>query len=165
MLADGRIVDANAKQYSDLFQALKGGSNNFGIVTRFDLVAFTQGNIWGGVAVFPSSATAQLLQAFVNFGNNIVKDPYGSLISFWQYSSATGAVIVANAFEYTKAEADPPPFDEFRKIPDKVTDSLRITNLTDLTAELEQAYGFRSESFWSLRFFILISHAATLSPP
>lgn len=146
MLASGRIVDANAKENPDLFQALKGGSNNFGIVTRFDLVAFKQGNIWGGVAVYPFNTTSQQLQAFVKFETNIVKDPYGSLILFWQYTSTVDAVSVIDIFDYTKPEANPPPFDEFMKIPYKEADTLRITNLTDLTAELEQAYDFRFAS-------------------
>lgn len=156
MLADGRIVDANAKGNADLFQALKGGSNNFGIVTRFDLVAFEQGNIWGGVAVYPFSTTAQQLQAFVNFGNNIVKNPYGSIISIFGYSSVTDAITITNAYEYTKPEANAPPFDEFLKIPNKSIDTLRITTLTDLTAELEQAYDFRFVSFL-LQFFLILT--------
>lgn len=155
MLADGRIVDANAKENSDLFQALKGGSNNFGIVTRFDLIAFKQSKLWGGVAVYPSSTTSQHLQAFVKFGNNIAKDPYGSLISFWQYSSATDAVVIIDALEYTKAEAYAPPFAEILRIPNKISDTFRITNLSDLVAELEQAYGFRFESFLLQCFLIL----------
>ena len=40
VLADGRIVDANQETHQDLFRALKGGGNNFGIVTRFDMVTF-----------------------------------------------------------------------------------------------------------------------------
>ncbi|KAL8968401.1 MAG: hypothetical protein Q9197_004902 [Variospora fuerteventurae] len=43
-LADGQIVNANATSRADLWFALKGGSNNFGIVTRFDLKAFSQGS-------------------------------------------------------------------------------------------------------------------------
>lgn len=147
MLANGHIVDANTKKNPDLFQALKGGSNNFGIVTRFDLVAFKQGHLWGGVAVYPLNTTSQQLQAFVNFGNNIPKDPFGSLISFWQYSSATGEVVIIDIFDYTKAVVNAPPFDEYMRIPNKTSDTLRITNLTDLTAELEQAYDFRFVSF------------------
>ncbi|PYI28057.1 hypothetical protein BP00DRAFT_403651 [Aspergillus indologenus CBS 114.80] len=37
LLADGRVVDANAHENPDLYRALKGGGTNFGIVTRFDL--------------------------------------------------------------------------------------------------------------------------------
>lgn len=47
VLASGKLVNANATQNTDLFKALKGGSNNFGIVTRFDLRVFPQGKFWG----------------------------------------------------------------------------------------------------------------------
>lgn len=143
MLADGRIVNANPKQNPDLFQALKGGSNNFGVVSRFDLTAFQQGNLWGGTAVYPFSTTSAQFDAFVNFGNNIAKDPYGSIISFWQYASTTDTTLFINAYEYTKPVPNAPPFSQYLAIPGKIADSLRVTNLTDLTGELEQAYGFR----------------------
>ncbi|PQE14459.1 oxidoreductase FAD-binding protein [Rutstroemia sp. NJR-2017a BBW] len=39
VLANGEIINANANENSDLWTALKGGSNNFGIVTRM-------GNDW-----------------------------------------------------------------------------------------------------------------------
>ncbi|KAK6352396.1 hypothetical protein TWF730_009223 [Orbilia blumenaviensis] len=37
VLANGWVVNANANANADLFRALKGGSSNFGIVTRVDL--------------------------------------------------------------------------------------------------------------------------------
>jgi hypothetical protein len=40
VLADGTIVEANAKQNNDLYTALKGGGSNLGIVTRFDLKTY-----------------------------------------------------------------------------------------------------------------------------
>lgn len=145
-------MDANKNSYPDIFLALKGGSNNFGIVTRFDFVAFKQGNIFGGSTVYPFSTASQQIKAFVDFGSNIEKDPYGSIISIWQYSSKTDSSIWINAEEYTKAIANPPAFDEFNKIPGKIADSRRITNLTDITEELEQAYGFRSVVRMSITF-------------
>ncbi|EKM58293.1 uncharacterized protein PHACADRAFT_90057, partial [Phanerochaete carnosa HHB-10118-sp] len=39
---DGRVRTANADKNSDLFQALRGGGNNFGIVTKFTLRTFAQ---------------------------------------------------------------------------------------------------------------------------
>lgn len=136
-------MDANNKTNPDLFLALKGGSNNLGIVTRFDFTAFKQGKIWGGTAAYPYSTASLQIKAFVNFGNNIERDPYSSIISIWQHSSKTDKTLVVNAYEYTKPIANAPAFDEYLKIPDKIVDTLRITNLTDLTGELEQAYGFR----------------------
>jgi FAD/FMN-containing dehydrogenase len=49
VLAFGEIVDANdSNEYADLSIVLKGGQNNFGVVTRFDLRTFRYGLYWGG---------------------------------------------------------------------------------------------------------------------
>ncbi|KAH6693586.1 FAD binding domain-containing protein [Plectosphaerella plurivora] len=39
VLGNGTIINANSSSNSDLWRALKGGGNNFGIVTRFDVEA------------------------------------------------------------------------------------------------------------------------------
>jgi FAD/FMN-containing dehydrogenase len=46
VLPSGNIVDATQKSNSDLWLALRGGSNNFGIVTAFESTAFEQGKFW-----------------------------------------------------------------------------------------------------------------------
>ena len=46
----------------DLFMALKDGSNNFGIVTRYDLQTFPQGDFWGGFTFYPGSTIRQQRQ-------------------------------------------------------------------------------------------------------
>ena len=43
MLANGTIVNVNRDNYPDLWLSLKGGSNNFGIVTAFEVETFDQG--------------------------------------------------------------------------------------------------------------------------
>lgn len=48
VLASGEIVNANADENRDLWLALRGGNNNFGVVTRFDFRTFPQGSFWGG---------------------------------------------------------------------------------------------------------------------
>lgn len=48
VLADGSVANANSKENSDLFLALKGGSSNFGIVTRFDVQTYSSPKIWAG---------------------------------------------------------------------------------------------------------------------
>lgn len=41
VLGDGSIVTASSTENADLFKALKGGGNNLGIITRFDMRTFT----------------------------------------------------------------------------------------------------------------------------
>ena len=74
VLASGEIVPANDKNNRNLFIALKGGSNNFGIVTRFDLPTFKQGQMWGGGIYYSPSAYPQLVQAFSDFAASSTPD-------------------------------------------------------------------------------------------
>lgn len=76
VLASGAIVDANSNTNSDLFKALKGGSINFGIVTRFDMKTLPQEDFWGGTVTHDWSTVHEQIPAFVRFTNNIHKDPY-----------------------------------------------------------------------------------------
>ena len=49
VLANGEVVDATKYDYSDLFWALKGGSSNFGIVTKFVMRTVPSKEVWAGV--------------------------------------------------------------------------------------------------------------------
>ncbi|KAI1205189.1 FAD-binding domain-containing protein [Annulohypoxylon truncatum] len=55
VLASGAVVQANAHQNADLWRALKGGGNNFGVVTRYDLRTFPQQPFWGGAVFYLAS--------------------------------------------------------------------------------------------------------------
>jgi hypothetical protein len=52
VLANGSIINVNYASHPDLYFALRGGGNNFGIVTRFDLDTYEQGGMWGGQNYF-----------------------------------------------------------------------------------------------------------------
>ncbi|KAL3472199.1 hypothetical protein BJX99DRAFT_262507 [Aspergillus californicus] len=76
-LASGEIVNAGADKHADLFAALKGGQNNSGVITRFDLAVFPQGDYWGGIIVqFPASADTAQPAAFEAFMDETAYDPY-----------------------------------------------------------------------------------------
>ena len=61
VLATGDVVHANAQENSDLWMALKGGLNNFGIVTSFKMRTFESANIWGGAIYYTPEAFPQFL--------------------------------------------------------------------------------------------------------
>lgn len=52
VLANGTVANVNQGTHPDLYFALRGGGNNFGIVTRFDLEVYRYGSIWGGTSAF-----------------------------------------------------------------------------------------------------------------
>jgi hypothetical protein len=52
VFANGTIGHINGKNFPDIFRTLKGGGNNFGVITNYRLQAHRQGLVWGGNLVF-----------------------------------------------------------------------------------------------------------------
>jgi len=143
-LANGAIVNANNVTNPDLYFALRGGGNNFGIVTRFDLETFAHGQMWGGMTIYPLSTNASQFDAFYWFNENAAADPNAALILAFAYSQQAGAYIFSNSYEYIQPVVAPAVFENFTSIPN-ITSTARITDLLNLTVELKaaQPYGFR----------------------
>ena len=139
VLGSGKIINANIDENRDLFRALKGGTNNFGVVTRFDLNTFVQGKLWGGFIINPIETAADQFKYIEDFaaasGSGI--DPHASVINAYIFG-AKGPSAIANQFTYTKAEHYPSILGNFTSIQPQISNTLRVTNLTDLTIELGQ---------------------------
>ncbi|KAI0156880.1 putative FAD-binding oxidoreductase [Xylariaceae sp. FL1272] len=80
VLADGSVVAASTASNPDLFWALKGGTNNFGIVTKFVARTYPIYNAWGGILLYSSDQVPALLQALYEYETQPNKDPYANMI-------------------------------------------------------------------------------------
>ncbi|KAK7960758.1 FAD-binding domain-containing protein [Apiospora saccharicola] len=83
-----RWCDNNA----DLFRALKGGGNNFGVVTRFDLETFPAKTCWGGFAMYSDEAGPALIDAYGDYMRQASEEPDGAYMLFWTYESTRNEV-------------------------------------------------------------------------
>lgn len=64
VIADGRVVRADAEQHPDLYWALRGGSGNFGIVTSFELKLYPVTQVLGGLLIHPFARAREVLRYF-----------------------------------------------------------------------------------------------------
>ena len=62
VLADGRFVTANAKDYPDLFWAVRGGGGNFGVVTSFLFKAHPIHTNYAGPMLWPMEDATEILR-------------------------------------------------------------------------------------------------------
>ncbi|KAF2744973.1 FAD binding domain-containing protein [Sporormia fimetaria CBS 119925] len=141
VLADGRIVTASKTSNPDLFTVLKGGNNNFGIVTNIKFRTFDYDGMWGGLVIYPQSKESMQdhFKALINFSNNYDKETKGSAIVMPVYQSAVGSDLILNGYEYAAPISRPAAFDEFLAIPGNISDTTGIRNMTSLAAELAGA--------------------------
>lgn len=109
--ADSKILQVNLKSYPDLFWALKGGSSNYGIVTRFDLETFPRGQVYAGFISNDESYIDNLIQAIGDFVDPVrggILDPNTAIDASLFYSSETGVTSYLTSLFYNGSVAATP---------------------------------------------------------
>ncbi|RFU81403.1 fad binding domain-containing [Trichoderma arundinaceum] len=153
VFADGSIRQVSySSPYSDLYWALRGGGNNFGIVTQFNLAVYPQGDLWAGSDTFlytKETATA-INNAFYHLGINAPSDPYAQVIIAYAYAQADDVFVIASDLQYAKPVPNPPILQNFTSIPGAIASTLHIVNLPNLTVEFNNTNpgGFR-QTYWT----------------
>jgi hypothetical protein len=152
--ASGIIVTASPTTFSDLFWSLRGGGNNFGIVTKFNLKAISLpgGLMWGGSRIHTADQFPAVVEAFTNLGFNSPKDPNAAQIMSYAYAQSADLEIASADLQYAKPVANAPIFDEYLAIP-ALMDNTRVRTLTDLTVQFNASNpnGLR-ESYWTATY-------------
>ncbi|KAK7043896.1 hypothetical protein VNI00_008062 [Paramarasmius palmivorus] len=141
VLVNGTVVTANANnQYKDLFKALKGGGNRFGIITRYEVDAYHSGTQddkrWvGGFIQYPESSIEAVLKATARFSRN-VKDPnatiFVTLVEAVADSGDITPIMQVNLF-YQGKELPKSVFGELQSIPSTNT-SINPMSYADIVA-------------------------------
>ena len=148
VLANGSVIEASRNFNSDLWWALKGGSNNFGIITRYDMETLPITEIYGGTTVYDKDSFQAFLDAirdYVSPGGGS-EDIKAAILPDINIVPATGEVTASLISFYNGQETDPKALEGFAKIPQNFTDNtlhdnfLAYTNLTNLPV-----YGARNQ--------------------
>jgi hypothetical protein len=104
------VVRASAKDNPDLWIALRGGLDNFGIVTALKLHTFKAGNIWGGVTYFMPETFSQLARAACDFALN-EKDQHAHVMASAGYGFGHQAVTCV--MYHVQGKENPPSLERF----------------------------------------------------
>lgn len=131
VLASGEVIHGNAEENADLFVSLRGGLNNFSIVTSLRMKTFPSGPMWGGVAYYMPDTFGQLIEATVDFVQNET-DEDTHLMSSAGY--AFGNHVVTCCIE------KPPALQRFVSLPNQIEEygSLRTSTHFDFCNELSK---------------------------
>ncbi|KAI1406790.1 hypothetical protein F5Y13DRAFT_196797 [Hypoxylon sp. FL1857] len=134
VLADGQVIIAKQDVHPDLFRALKGGSNNFGIVTSFTMSTIPYKPIWGGTIMASKEYVPDAIRATANFATNLPNYPESSLIAAVNYIPQAKDIITGAALVHTQGMTDSPAFAEWSKLP-KMRDTTKLKSMLDMGLE------------------------------
>jgi len=135
VLADGSVVNANEEENRDLLIALRGGSGNFGIVTRIDMRTFEQGPFRGGNAFYDVSTIKDHLAAFDEINQPDTFDEHISPIFSFSFAPGLGGSFIVQNLVYTKPEEKPAAWAKVDAIPSLQT-TVRIDKMSSFATEM-----------------------------
>ncbi|KAI0595463.1 FAD binding domain-containing protein [Biscogniauxia sp. FL1348] len=121
VLANSSIITVSESSHPDIYMVLKGGGNNFGIVTSYLLQAYPQGNVWGGNIVYDATPenTAAILAAVRDFTENYPDEKAGIILTA-ERTLATLADIWIIFLYYNGPEPPSGVFDGFTAVPHSI---------------------------------------------
>ncbi|KAF7783383.1 CAZyme family AA7 [Agaricus bisporus var. burnettii] len=131
VLPNGTYVNVKQNSHPDLYFGLRGGLNNFGIVTGATLRTWPSGRIWGGNIEYSIYHKDQVIKAVEEFSMNN-KDEKAQLEATYTVTSKRAFWQVL--FFYDAPVASPIPFRRFLSIP-STKDTTKITTHSQLVKD------------------------------
>ncbi|KAL2820989.1 hypothetical protein BDW59DRAFT_174312 [Aspergillus cavernicola] len=149
VLANGSIVNANDKTNPDLFRVLKGGGNNFGIVTRFDMVTFPARDVWDCNIVCNKDSTPKLAEALLDFVKNLAMHPNNHILAMWTYLPKAKDHFIYLSLMNLDGEEEPRILKKFLAIPGQ-----KDQKVTSIATKLESFIvpSGKQDTWFSLTF-------------
>ncbi|GAP91461.1 putative FAD binding domain-containing protein [Rosellinia necatrix] len=119
VLANGTIIDANQSANADLWQALKGGSNNFGIVTRFDMAALPAPDLFRDTRFLDFTYSGAMVDAVVGFADSDESIADDAFFAFFTHNPEVSPDIFAAGVHVNTQGItnNTTPFDEAKSLP------------------------------------------------
>ncbi|OBR06959.1 FAD binding domain-containing protein [Colletotrichum higginsianum IMI 349063] len=135
VIATGAIVRVTETSFPDLFWALRGGGNNFGLVVGFNFrtVPLPGGNMWGGSRTYTEEQFPRIAEAYANIIANAEEDPKAGLWHVYLYLN--GTKLSPTTLYYAEPDGgDADIFSEWNTIP-AVADTTRNRAVADYARE------------------------------
>ncbi len=170
--ADGGFVKASASENSDLFWGVRGGGENFGVVTSFEFQVHPLESVVGGLVVHPIERAKEVLGFFREFTTNAPDEVRCMAFLATSPEGVPGALIAAcYAGSPVEGEAVMRPLKEFGP---PVEDHIGPMPYPALQGMLEAAAPHGYRNYWKSGFMdelgddaidTLIERFATIPSP
>lgn len=144
VLANGSLVEVNRHNFPDLFHAQKGGGNNFGVVTRYDLLLKEGGLVVGGEVIAPENQTEQWLDLVYDYSTRqAVQDVKTHALPAIAWVGQGDLVVSETPVYYNDHNSStlPPVMSGWVKDIQLIGNTVRQTNYSSLATEYATGFG------------------------
>ncbi|KAI9374302.1 hypothetical protein BJX61DRAFT_540941 [Aspergillus egyptiacus] len=148
--ATEHILKASETENPDLYWALRGGGNNLGLVTKFNLYTIPSTLLQGTTRVYTENQSSEVLDAFFHVASNAKVD--GHAQQYVIFGHMGGSNMISAELTYTKNVSDPAIFQKYRSIP-AISDTTSTKTLLEYCDDISAGdqKGLR-EMFWNRSF-------------
>lgn len=154
VIPSGEILTVSPTEEPDLYWALRGGGgSSFGVVTRFDLEAFPQGDLWSSSLIFSRDvARGDLLPIISDLAQNGLNEDVDAH-AFFVYTflpQLGGYVGFTSAYHAQPSPSNPEQipevFEPLQALP-TLSSTITVANVTTLVSSISEPYGIRA-TWW-----------------
>ncbi|KAH9210256.1 FAD binding domain protein [Leptodontidium sp. 2 PMI_412] len=157
VLPNATIITVSETQHPDLYWALRGGGNNFGIVTAFNVTVFPQGPVWVGSRAFTDEHAEQVLEeAEKIFTLEDAEDTNIVLEYRYSFSTAQNSGTITTTQRYIEPVSRPSVYNALNAIP-------AVANLTGTISSLANSTGNTPVLGQSRAIFASLTHYPSVS--
>ncbi|KAI0156165.1 FAD binding domain protein [Pestalotiopsis sp. NC0098] len=142
VLPNATIVNVTEDSQPDLYFALRGGGNNFGIVTNFRARLIQQGQMLSGSKVYNVNYTDAIVDQVYQLTTTLANDTNMSFSSRYAYNQTLDEFTIDVSQAYTQPVLTPAVFDVLNEIPYE-SSSVRVDWMSNFAAESVQPPGLR----------------------
>ena len=164
VLSSGEVINASATSNPSLFRALKGGTNNLGIVTSISfrtLLLPPAGQILGGTFSNSFSDAEKLYKAFANITNAKTYDVHASIVMSFSFNTTSKVWTTSTTPIYTDPKVVVVNGTKTAETPEAYKELFAIPN-TDNTIQLRNISTFSNEApipqLYAIPFFHLCNN-------
>lgn len=160
VLADGRIVRADAGQHPDLFWAVRGGGGNFGVATSFEFRLHAVGPmVMGGLIAWPAERAREMLRHFRALAASADDDTMLVAALITGPDAATRLCAIATGCFGTVAHGEA-VLQSIRALGLAAMDALGPLPYAQLNAMLDASYPRGARNYWKSRFLDALDDGA-----